>query len=51
MKNKLISLEGAREENKLDQFIDEHPSEADKDKFDNLLAAMTKPVKSDAENK
>ena len=42
---KYISLEEARNDKKLDRFIKEHPSKADKKAFDTLLGAMTKPKK------
>lgn len=42
---KYISLEEARNDKKLDRFIKEHPSKADKKTFDTLLGAMTKPKK------
>ena len=42
---KYTSLEEARNDKKLDRFIKEHPSKADKKTFDTLLCAMTKPKK------
>ena len=45
---KYISLEEARNENKLDRFIKEHPSKAKKKDFDALLDAMTKAKKPKA---
>lgn len=39
---KYHSLEEARRERKLDRFCKEHPSEADRDRFERLLDLMTK---------
>ncbi len=39
-RGKHISLEEARKDDKLDQFIAEHPSEGDEKAFDALLEAM-----------
>ncbi len=36
-----LSLEEARKMNKLERFAKEHPSEADKGRFNRLFAAMT----------
>ena len=44
---KYISLEEARNEKKIDRFIKEHPSEAKKKDFDDLLGAMCKPKKKE----
>lgn len=41
-RGKYLSLEEARQENKLEQFAKEHPSEADRARFDALLDAMSK---------
>jgi hypothetical protein len=41
-RGKHLSLEEARNKNKLAQFAKEHPSEADKERFDALLNAMSK---------
>lgn len=40
---KYISLEEARNEKKLDRFIKEHPSTAEKKDFETLLDAMCNP--------
>ena len=42
---KYISLEEARKTGQLDRFAKEHPSKAEKKRFDSLLDAMTKPKK------
>jgi len=39
-RGKYLSLEEARKAGKLDQFADEHPSTADRERFDALLALM-----------
>ena len=44
-RGKYLSLEEAREQDKLDQFCKEHPSEGDKETFDRLLDRMAKPKK------
>jgi len=44
-RGKFLSLEEAREQDKLDQFCKEHPSEGDKKAFDRLLNRMAKPKK------
>lgn len=44
-RGKFLSLEEAREQDKLDQFCKEHPSEGDKKAFDRLLDRMAKPKK------
>jgi len=43
---KQLNLEQAREENKLEEFVEQNPSKGDKHMFDNLFTAMvkTKPV-------
>jgi hypothetical protein len=47
-RGKILSLEEARNEKKLLQFAKEHPSEADKPRFDALLTAMCgTPPKAD----
>jgi hypothetical protein len=43
-RGKHLSLEEARKFDKLDQFAKEHPSEADRDRFERLLEAMAKGV-------
>lgn len=40
-RGKYLSLEEARKAGKLDQFAKEHPSKADKARFERLLDAMT----------
>jgi hypothetical protein len=42
-RGKYLSLEEARKAGQLDQFCKEHPSEGDKERFDNMLGAMAKP--------
>jgi len=42
-RGKHLSLEEARKDDKLDQFVAEHPSDGDEDVFDALLGAMVKP--------
>jgi len=37
-----LSLEEARESNKIDQFASEHPSTADQKRFDDLLDVMVR---------
>lgn len=44
-RGKFLSLEEAREQDKLDQFCKEHPSEGNKETFDRLLDRMAKPKK------
>jgi cupin superfamily acireductone dioxygenase involved in methionine salvage len=47
-RGKHLSLEEARKEKKLAQFIKEHPSEADKVRFEAVLGAMCgSPPKDD----
>ncbi|MDH5573361.1 MAG: hypothetical protein OEY89_16480 [Gammaproteobacteria bacterium] len=50
---KYISLEEARNDNKLDRFIKEHPNEVKKKDFEILLDAMCKdePPKKKAQQK
>jgi len=45
-RGKYLSLEEARKEKKLKQFADEHPSVGDKRKFEDLLEAMAKPLRT-----
>lgn len=46
-RGKYLSLEEARKDPKLwRQFIREHPSEADRERFNKLLDAMAKPQSS-----
>ena len=42
---KHISLREARQQNNLDLFIQEHPSNGDKEQFDDLLNNMTHNIK------
>jgi len=46
-RGKYLSLEEARKAKQLERFAKEHPSEGDKEVFDNLFTAMTggKPKK------
>lgn len=46
-RGKYLSLEEARQKGQLKQFAKDHPSEADKARFDALLNAMSKSPKSD----
>jgi hypothetical protein len=48
-RGKYLSLEEARKDGKLDRFADEHPSDADRDRFERLLDAMSKGVLEEAE--
>jgi hypothetical protein len=48
-RGKYLSLEEARKTNKLDHFADEHPSNADRDRFKRLLDAMSQGVLEEAE--
>ena len=41
-RGKYLSLEEARNTGRIDRFVKEHPSEADRDRFEALLEAMTK---------
>lgn len=41
-RGKYLSFEEARKSGKLDQFAKEHPSRADRRRFERLLDAMTK---------
>jgi hypothetical protein len=52
-RGKYLSLEEARQKNKLAQFAKEHPSEAEKPRFDALLDAMckTQPAKRQTSKK
>lgn len=47
-RGKYLSLEEARKQGKLDRFAKEHPSEADKDRFERLLdaACQGEPAKT-----
>lgn len=47
---KYTSLEEARNDKQLDRFVKEHPSEAKKKDFDNLLDAMCKPKKKESKD-
>jgi hypothetical protein len=48
-RGKYLSLEEARKRRVLDRFAKEHPSEADRDRFERLLAAMSQGVLEEAE--
>jgi len=43
-RGKYLSLEEARKSGKLDRFAKEHPSEADRNRFNRLLDAMSRGV-------
>ena len=45
-RGKHLSLKEARQKKKLEQFAKEHPSQADKERFDALLNAMSKSPKA-----
>jgi hypothetical protein len=42
---KYLSLKEAKENDKLDQFIKEHPSKGDGELLDEVIEAMSKPKK------
>ena len=46
-RGKYLSLEEARQSEKIKQFCKEHPSKADKERFERLLDAMTDPKSSE----
>jgi hypothetical protein len=46
---KYLSLEEAREEEKLERFTKEHPSKGDKKSFDDLLDRMAKNLPVDGQ--
>jgi hypothetical protein len=46
-RGKYLSLEEAREQNKLDRFAKEHPSKGDKKAFQGLLDRMAKSSSKD----
>ena len=48
-RGKHLSLEEARKTGKLDQFVKEHSSEAERERFFRLLDAMAKGVLEDKE--
>jgi hypothetical protein len=48
-RGKYLSLEEARKSGKLDRFANEHPTEADRDRFKRLLDAMSQGVLEEAE--
>ena len=48
-RGKHLSLEEARNAGQLDQFAKEHPSEAERERFERLLEAMAKGVLEDKE--
>lgn len=43
-RGKYLSLEEARKNGKLDRFVQEHPSKADRNRFNRLLDAMSRGV-------
>jgi hypothetical protein len=47
-RGKYLSLEEARKTWALDRFAQEHPSEADRDRFERLLEAMSQGVLEEA---
>lgn len=48
-RGKYLSLEEARKSGRLDHFAKEHPSEADRDRFNRLLDAMSRGVLEEEE--
>jgi hypothetical protein len=48
-RGKYLSLEEARKTGQLDQFAKEHPSEAERDRFERLLDAMARGILEDKE--
>jgi hypothetical protein len=44
-----LSFEEARKSGKLDRFAKEHPMEADRDRFERLLKAMSQGILEEAE--
>ena len=48
-RGKYLSLEEAREQNKLDRFAKEHPSEGNKNLFSRLFEAMAKKPSTDVQ--
>lgn len=48
-RGKYLSLEEARKSGALDRFAKEHPMEADRDRFERLLIAMSQGVLVEAE--
>lgn len=46
-RGKYLSLEEARRMRKLDRFCKEHPSKADKARFEKLLEIMSEPKSSE----
>ena len=46
---KYLSLEEARNSGQLERFAKEHPSEAERERFERLLEAMAKGVLEDKE--
>jgi hypothetical protein len=48
-RGKHLSLEEARKTGKLDRFAKEHPSKADRTRFDRLLSEMSKTIEEDGE--
>jgi len=48
-RGKYLSLEEARKSGDLDRFTKEHPTEADSDRFNRLLEAMSQGVLEESE--
>ncbi len=48
-RGKHLSLEEARNAGQLDRFCAEHPSEAERERFERLLAAMARGILEDKE--
>ena len=48
-RGKYLSLEEARKKDMLDRFAKEHPSEADRSRFNRLLDAMSRGVLEEEE--
>lgn len=48
-RGRLLSLEEARKSGQLDQFAKEHPSEAERERFERVLEAMAKGILEDKE--
>ena len=48
-RGKYLSLEEARKSGDLDRFAKEHPMDADRDRFERLLDAMSQGVLEEAE--
>jgi len=50
-RGKYLSLDEARNAEKLDQFAKEHPATGDADKFDDLFRAMAPPPENQRKRK